>query len=114
MVWEIALVIFLLSGTVVLYLLIPFLLRMRETLKHANQTLRILNKDLPDILDNVKEISSSANAASKKITTTVENLAELEKVFSKEIKEPLQNVAKALGMLLQILDKLFNRFKKQK
>ena len=112
--WEIALVIFLLSLTVLIYLTIPVLLRLRETLKNLNRTLEIVNSDLPVVMDNVQEISGTVNSISKKVEKTVEDIVELEQLFSKEIKEPLQNIASSIGMLLSIVNKLFDKKKHSK
>ena len=38
------------SFTVLIYLAIPVVLNLRNTLKQANRTLDILNKDLPDVM----------------------------------------------------------------
>lgn len=111
MAWEIAFVVFLLSLTVLVYLTIPVVLRLKDTLKKTNTALDLLNEDLPEILDNVAEISGTLTTVSKKVETTIDDVAELEHLVSKEIKEPLQNIATTIGMLLQIANKLFDRKK---
>jgi len=111
MAWEIAFIIFLLSLTVLVYLTIPLVLRLKDTLKKTNQALDLLNEDLPDILDNVAEISGTLSSVSKKVESTVDDVAELEHLISNEIKEPLQNIANTIGMLLQLANKLFDRKK---
>ena len=112
-VWEGAFVIFLLSLTVLVYLTIPVMLKLRESLKKANKTMDILNKDLPGIMDNLSEISGRVNKASSKLESTVEDIAELEQLISKEIKQPLQNIAQSIGMLLHLANKLFDRKSKK-
>ncbi len=112
-VWESAFVIFLLSLTVLVYLTVPVLLKLRETLKKTNKTLDILNKDLPDIMDNLSDISERVNKASSKIETTVEDIAELEQLISKEIKQPLQNIAQSVATLLHLANKVFVRKSKK-
>lgn len=112
--WEIALVILLLSLVVLIYLTIPVVLKLRETLKNLNRTLEIVNSDLPDVLENVNEITGSVSTISKKVENTVDDIVELEQLFSKEIKEPLQNIANSIGMLLQLVNKLFDKKKKEK
>jgi len=114
MAWEIALIIFLLSLTVLIYLLIPFIFKMKNTLSKLNITLDALNKDLPEIMNNVQEISQTVSSVSGKIEDTVDDVVELEKLVSKEIKEPLQNIANSIGMLLQLINKLFDKKKSAK
>ena len=111
MAWEIAFVVFLLSLTVLVYLTIPVVLRLKDTLKKTNKTLDLLNEDLPEILDNMAEISGTLSDVSKKVESTVDDVVALEQLVSKEIKEPLQNIANTIGMLLQIANKLFDRKK---
>ena len=112
-VWESAFVIFLLSLTVLVYLAIPVMLKLRESLKKANKTMDILNKDLPDIMDNLSDISKRVNKASSKLETTVEDIAELEQLISKEIKQPLQNIAQSVATLIQLANKIFVRKSKK-
>ncbi len=112
--WEIALVILLLSLVVLIYMAIPVLLRLRETLKKLNRSLEILNSNLPEVMENVQEISGTVNSISKKVENTVEDIVELEQLFSKEIKDPLQNIANSIGTLLTIVNKLFDIKKKNK
>lgn len=109
--WEVALVVLLLSLVVLVYTAIPALLRLRTTLKHVNRTLDVVNHDLPQVMQNVEEISSTVNSISKKVEHTVEDVVELEQLFSREIKEPLQNIANSIGMLLSIVNKLFDKKK---
>ncbi len=109
MAWEIALIVFFLSLTVLVYLLIPVVLKLKDTLQNVNKTLSIVNKDLPELMENVQDISVTLNTVSKKVETTVNDVVELEQLFSKEIKQPLQNIANSIGMLLQILNRLFDK-----
>ena len=109
MVWEYALTILLLSLVVLIYLSIPVILKFRETLKKLNQTLDIVNSDLPEVMENVRDISESIYSISGKVEDTVEDIVELEQLFSKEIKDPLQNIANSIGMLLQLVNKLFDK-----
>ncbi len=109
MVWEIALVIFLLSFTVLIYLTIPVVLQFKSMLRKAGRTLDVLNDDLPDILKNLNELSETANETSQKVKSAVTDITELEKLLSDEIKKPLQNIAQSVATLLQLLNKLFLR-----
>ncbi len=109
MVWEIAFVIFLLSLTVLVYLLIPVIIRFRETLGRVNKTLDAVNEDLPEILKNVKSVAQRVDGMVNTAEKTVEDIAQLEYTISKEIKEPLQNIAQVIGTLIQIMNRLFYR-----
>jgi uncharacterized protein YoxC len=109
MVWEIAFVIFLLSLTVLTYLLIPVVLRFRDTLGRVNKTLDAVNEDLPEILKNVKDISQRVDGIVDTAEKTVQDVSQLEYTISKEIKEPLQNIAQVVGTLIQIMNKVFYR-----
>jgi uncharacterized protein YoxC len=112
--WEIALVFLLIALAILVAFAIPVVFRLGETLKNINQTLTTVNKDLPTVMENVEEISGTVNNISKKVEHTVEDIVELEQLFSKEIKEPLQNIANSIGMLLQIVNRLFDKKKKSK
>ena len=107
MVWEIALVIFLLLLSVLVLLVIPVVLQLSQTLKKVNQSLEAVNKDLPAIVTNVHEVTDTVNLASKKLKDAIYDLAELEHSFSREVKEPLNNIAKGIGMVLNLINKLF-------
>lgn len=109
MAWEIALIIFLLSLTVLLYMLIPVIFNLRNTLKKVNGTLDVLNDDLPEILENVKDISGVVTSISGKIEDTIDDVIEIEQMVSKEIKVPLQNIANSIGLLLQLVNKIFDK-----
>ncbi len=109
MVWEVAFVIFLLSLTVLVYLLIPVIIRFRDTLGRINKTLDTINEDLPEILKNVHTISQRADGIIDTAEKTIDDVSQLEYTISKEIKEPLQNIAQIVGSLLQIFNKIFYR-----
>ncbi|MGD9898332.1 MAG: hypothetical protein AB7T22_04305 [Calditrichaceae bacterium] len=109
MVWEIALVILLLSLTVLVFLLIPTIIQLKQFLKNVNGTLDVVNKDLPEVMSSVSEIAKSLSAASVKVESAVSDLAEIEELVVKEIKVPLQHIAQAISILLQLANKLFAR-----
>ena len=112
MVGEITFAMFMLSLTVLVIFIIPVVYKFRETLKGVNRTLDVVNEDLPDILANVHDVTDSVNSASKKIDKVVGDISELEQLILTDIKAPLQNIAKAITMLLQLTNKLFDRRKK--
>ena len=105
-VWEIAFVIFLLSLTVLVYLLIPVVLRFRDTLGRLNKTLVVLNDDLPEILKNVQSITERLDRVMKTAEDTVEDIAKIEHTITKEIKQPLMNIAQVIGTIIQLLNRL--------
>lgn len=113
MLWEYALVFMLISLTILIILAIPVLLNIRTTLSRLNKTLGTVNKDLPEIMVNVRDISKSLTGTTEKIKNAVDDIAELEKIVVKEIKDPLENIAQAVGMILRIGNKLFDRKKKK-
>lgn len=105
-VWEIAFVIFLLSLTVLVYLLIPVALRFRDTLGRLNRTLIVLNDDLPEILKNVQSITERLDKVMKTAEGAVEDIAQIEQTVTKEIKEPLINIAQIIGTVIQLINRL--------
>jgi|GEM_PF-1378005 uncharacterized protein YoxC len=109
MVWEVAFVIFLLSLTVLVYLLIPVVIRFRDTLGKVNKTLDAVNKDLPEILEHVRTVSERVDGIVDTAQKTVEDVAQLEYTITKEIKEPLQNIAQVIGTLIQLFNRVFYR-----
>jgi uncharacterized protein YoxC len=114
MVWEIALVIFLLVLTALVIILIPTVLNLRNTLKKASKLLENVNGELPDILADVSDITYRANIATEKIDKTVSNITEVEKKISAEIKEPLMEVVGSLGGFLKALQIFFTYFVKKR
>ncbi|HHE54699.1 MAG TPA: DUF948 domain-containing protein [Caldithrix abyssi] len=105
-VWEVAFVIFLLSLTVLVYLLIPVVLRFRDTLGRLNRTLVVLNDDLPEILKNVQSITERLDKVMKTAEDAVEDIAKIERTITKEIKEPLINIAQIIGTVIQLIERL--------
>jgi hypothetical protein len=73
----------------------------------------ILNKDLPDVLSNMSAITGTLNTTTKKIETTIDDVVEIEQMVSKEIKQPLQNIASSIATLLQLANRIFDRRSKK-
>ena len=67
-----------------------------------------MNEDLPDILKNVKDVSETVNSATDKLDAAVKNVVEIEQMVSKEIRQPLQNIAQTIATILQIINKVFH------
>ena len=114
MVWEIALVIFLLVLTVLMILLIPVIINLRKTLTKISTLADNLNKELPDILADISEITYQASEVSEKINDTVGDITDIEKKISSEIKEPLLEVVGTLGGFLKALQIFATYFLKKK
>lgn len=112
-VWEVAFIIFLLSLTVLVYLLIPVVLRFRDTLGRLNKTLVILNDDLPEILKNIESITERLDKVMKTAEDAVEDIVKIEHTITKEIKEPLINIANIIGTVIQLLNRLLTWPKKK-
>ena len=109
MIWEIALVIFLLVLSVLVILLIPAVLNLMKTLARISELLENVNKDLPDILADISEITYQSSRASQRIHDAVDDIAAIERKVAREIKEPLIQAAASMGGFLKALQ-AFMRF----
>jgi uncharacterized protein YoxC len=114
MVWEMALVLLILVAIVFLILLIPAVLELRKTLSRLSTLAENVNKDLPEILYNVRNISQNTTTATEKISTVVSDIAEFENKISQEIKEPAMEAAASIAGLLQGLQTFLTYFVKKK
>ncbi|RLD13161.1 hypothetical protein DRI50_07725, partial [candidate division KSB1 bacterium] len=56
-----------------------------------------------------KDISQRVDGIVDTAEKTVQDVSQLENTISKEIKEPLQNIAQVVGTLIQIMNKVFYR-----
>jgi len=103
MVWEMALTLLLLVLTVFVILLIPTILELRKTLSKMSKLAENLNNDLPDIMENVKQISGHATSATERLNGVVDDVADFEYKISKELKEPaFEAIASIAGLLTGI------------
>jgi len=112
--WEAALVIFLIVLTVLVIILIPTVLNFRSTLKRVSKLLENVNKELPDILADVSDITYRTNVASEKIDRMVNDVSDVEKKISSEIKVPLLELIGTLGGFFKAMQILFTYFVKRK
>ena len=110
-VWETALVLLILSLTILVILLIPTILQFRQSLKKMDKTFDTLNADLPEILTDLKDVGESFGNISRTLENITDDVAELEYTVVKEIKEPLQNVASVVGSILQFGNRFMKRRK---
>ena len=110
-VWPIVLTLFFLGLTILIILLIPVILQLRESLSKFNQTMDTLNKDLPTVMTNVSDVSKTLNLASVKIEGAVDNLSDLEKTINQQIRVPLKTIASIIATLLKILTAMMGRRK---
>jgi len=114
MVWEMALVLLILVSIVFIIMLIPTVLELRKTLSRLSNLAENVNKDLPEILNNIKEISDNTSHTTDKINAVVSDVAEFEKKISNEIKEPAMEAAATIAGLLQGLQTFLTFFAKRK
>jgi len=114
MVWEMVLVLLILVLIVFILLLIPAVLELRKTLSKLSNLTDTLNKDLPEILDNIRDISENTNHTTEKLHTFVSDVAEFEKKISNEIKEPALEAAASIAGLLQGIQTFVTYFVKRK
>ena len=60
MIWEIVLTLFFLALIVLVVMLVPVVMQLRQSLTKFNQAMDTLNKDLPEVMSNVNDISKSS------------------------------------------------------
>jgi predicted PurR-regulated permease PerM len=114
MVGEMALVLLFLVLIVFIILLIPAVLELRKTLSKISNLAETLNKDLPEILENIRDISENANNTTEKLNNVVSDVAEFEKKISNEIKEPALEAAANIAGLIQGIQTFVTYFVKKK
>lgn len=113
-IWEFALVIFLLVLSVLLIYLIPAVINLNRAAKKFTKTIDTVNEDLPDILYDISEMTYSASNSIKRVENTINNLGEMEKTFSNEIKRPILEAASTLAGFLQAIQTFISFFVKKK
>jgi len=111
-IWPIVLTLFFLGLTVLIILLIPVILQVKESLSRLNQALDIVNKDLPTVMTNISDVSKTLNIASVKIEGAVDSFSDLEKTINQQIRVPLKTIASIIATLLKILTAMMGRRKK--
>lgn len=111
-IWPIVLTLFFLGLIVLIILLIPVILQVRESLSKLNQALDTVNKDLPMVMTNVSDVSKTLNIASVKIEGAVDSFSDLEKTINQQIRVPLKTIASIIATLLKILTAMMGRRKK--
>ena len=111
--WEVALVMLLLVLTVLALLLIPTILDLKRALSKISILAENLNHDLPDILHNISRISGQASRAGEKLGDAVEDLVEIERKISKEVKQPLLETAGTIAGILRGAQAFFTYFIKK-
>lgn len=108
-IWETALVLLLLSLVVLVFQMIFFLLQAKDTARKLNKTLEIVNTNLPEVMERITEISRSVSKTVTKVEGAAQDITEIEQIISKEIKDPLKNVAQAVSTVLQLANRVFFR-----
>lgn len=114
MVWEVALVIFLLVFTVLIILLIPTVVSLFKTLAKLSKTLDEANRGLPQILENIAEITDHTSRATKKVNHVVGDIVEFEQKISDEIREPALEAFATLAGLFRGLQTFLTYFIRKK
>ena len=114
MVWEIALVIFLLVLSMLTLLLIPTILQIRSTLSKASTFIDNVNTNLPNILNDVSQITNQAAKAGLQIQNAVDDLVDIERKISHHIKRPAEELAASLGALLKTIQTILSIFSRKK
>jgi len=109
--WPIVLTLFFLGLTVLIILLIPVILQLKDSLGRFNQTLDIVNKDLPTVMSNMSDVSKTVNLASVKIESAVDNFSDLEKTINQQIRVPLKTIASIIATLLKIMTTIVGKRK---
>jgi predicted PurR-regulated permease PerM len=107
--WEIALIIFLVI-TVFIVLLLPLVLELRTTLKKISSLVDNLNKDLPEILHNIKNVSEHTTLASERLHAAVGDIVEFEQKISKQIKEPVLEATTTIAAIIRALQAFLSYF----
>ena len=110
-IWPIVLTLFFLGLTVLIILIVPVLLQFKDTITKLNQTLDIVNNDLPTIMDNVNDVTKNINIASNKVEGTVERFSELETIITQQIKVPIKTIASIVATLLKLVTAMVTRRK---
>lgn len=112
MIWEIVLTLFFLALIVLVVMLVPVVMQLRQSLTKFNQAMDTLNKDLPEVMSNVNDISKSLTVTSTKIENAADNFAEIERLITEQIKVPLRTIAQIIASLLKLVTTLAGRRKR--
>ena len=99
--WEIATIIFL-AMTVIIVMFVPLIIELRSTLKKVSGLVDNLNKDLPDILANIKKVTEHTTVASDKLNNAVGDIVEFEQKISNQIKQPVLDAATTIAAVLPL------------
>jgi len=114
MVWEIALIILLLVLTVLVILLIPTVVQFYRTLQKFNKTLDEINRDLPQIMENLEEITDHTSRATRGIDHAVDDVLEIQRKISDELKEPALDTIATLAGVFKGLQTFITYFVKKR
>jgi predicted PurR-regulated permease PerM len=113
MVWEVALVVFLLVLSLLVLLLIPTVLQLRTTLSRISTLVENVNKELPKILGDVSLITHQASKATERIQNVVDDIVDIERRISHEIKRPAVEIASMIGGLLKGIQTILSFFSRK-
>ena len=107
--WEITLIIFLIV-TIIIIILLPLIIELKTTLKKISGLVDNLNKDLPEILANIKDISQHTSTASEKLQNTVGDIVEFEQKISSQIKQPVLEATATIAAIIRGLQAFLSYF----
>lgn len=108
-IWPIVLTLFFTGLTILIILLIPVALQLRDTFQKLNNTLDTVNHDLPQIMDNINDVAKTVNSATEKVEGAVNSFTELETIITQQIKVPLRTIAQIIASLLKLVTAIASR-----
>jgi len=114
MVWEIALVVFLLVLSMLTLLLIPVVLQLRITLSKISALVEGINKNLPNILNDVNQVTTQVAKAGLQIQNAVDDIVDIERRISHGIKRPTVEIAASLGALIKSIQTILSLFSRKR
>jgi ABC-type transporter Mla subunit MlaD len=114
MVWEIALVVFLLVLSMLTLLLIPVVLQLRTTLSKISALIEGINKNLPNILHDVNQVTTQVAKAGAQIQNAVDDIVDIERKISHRIKRPAADIAATLAALITSIQTILSLFSRKR
>jgi uncharacterized protein YoxC len=115
MLWEISLVIIGIAFLVLVIFAVPTLRQLRHTAKSVENTTNSLNQKLPEILENIQNVSLNVSETTGGIRTQIDNISGIvnavqslinsitnfEKSFRREIEHPIMEFVHTLNALVK-------------
>jgi ABC-type transporter Mla subunit MlaD len=95
-------------------MLIPMVLQLRTTLSRISSLVEGINKNLPNILNDVNQITNQVARAGTQIQNAVDDIVDIERRISNQLKRPVVEMASSLGALLKIIQTILALFSKKR